>query len=487
MSTAALTTLQSDPVAFRKALEVDAGSGPKPFGEVMDPWQRQDFEALDPACRRIVGKQVQVQYNRAWLERPRGHSKTTDIGVVCLYLLFASRRKITGCVAAADKDQANLLRNAMDGLVRVNPWLGQFVEVQRHEIVNKHTGSTLKVMSSDAASAFGETPDFIVCDELTHWPKDELWQALYSSAPKRPHCLLLVICNAGFMDSWQFPLRESIRSLDNWYFHSLQGPQATWQKPGDLEEQEKTLPRKAYLRLWENVWSPGSGDALDYDLIEAAICLKGPQPWKQKEFGYVGGLDIGVKKDHSACCVLGCHGVTGRVALADLKSWAPPKGGQVSLEAVRDYVFDAHKRFHFAKLLYDPWQAELMAQELRRYGVPAEPVVFSGQNLNKMATALLEAFNNRNIDLYRDEKLIKDLKRLTIVEKPYGFKLESTRDTSGHADSATAMAIALPYANKRAMGGIWASHPTGHSIMRQTPIGVRFGRARCNFNPRRPR
>ena len=68
---------------------------------------------------------------------------------------------------------------------------------------------------------------------------------------------------------------------------------------------------------------------------------------------------------------------------------------------------------------------------------------FVGQNLDKMASTLLDCFNSRLIHLYNDAHLIRDLGRLSIVEKSYGYRLQSTRDADGHADRATALAIAL--------------------------------------------
>ena len=51
--------------------------------------------------------------------------------------------------------------------------------------------------------------------------------------------------------------------------------------------------------------------------------------------------------------------------------------------------------------------------------------------------------------MYRDEKLIGDLARLTIVERQFGYKLEAAHDAEhGHADTAFALAIALPAATK---------------------------------------
>ena len=88
-----LRDLATDPAAFRAALRIDADAGPRLFGESLDDWQRRDFEILDPACRAIVGQDVEAKYRRAWIERPRGHSKTSDIAAVasgCCLLRLAS-------------------------------------------------------------------------------------------------------------------------------------------------------------------------------------------------------------------------------------------------------------------------------------------------------------------------------------------------------------------------------------------------------------
>ena len=169
MDATVLKNLATDPAAFRAALRIDADAGPRLFGESLDDWQRRDFEILDPACRAIVGQDVEAKYRRAWIERPRGHSKTSDIAAVALWLLFASRRKLSGVAAAADKDQAALLRSAILGYTRFNPWLSQFVNVQAYVVKNPHTASELRILSSDVATSWGVTPDFIVADELAHW------------------------------------------------------------------------------------------------------------------------------------------------------------------------------------------------------------------------------------------------------------------------------------------------------------------------------
>ncbi len=96
-------------------------------------------------------------------------------------------------------------------------------------------------------------------------------------------------------------------------------------------------------------------------------------------------------------------------------------------------------------LRFDPFQAELLSQDLRNANIHTEEVPFVGKNLSVMASKLIETFRAGQIDLYRDEQLIRDLSRLTIVERSFGYKLEAAPDSeNGHADLAFALAIALP-------------------------------------------
>ena len=103
--------------------------------------------------------------------------------------------------------------------------------------MNSHTGSELRIISSDAPSSYGILCDFIVCDEVVHWARRDLWDSLLSTAGKRSRCVLVVITNAGFRESWQFKLRESIRDDAAWYFSRLDGPTASWITDEALDEQ----------------------------------------------------------------------------------------------------------------------------------------------------------------------------------------------------------------------------------------------------------
>ncbi len=161
--------------------------------------------------------------------------------------------------------------------------------------------------------------------------------------------------------------------------------------------------------------------------------------------------------------------------LAHVQSWRPIVG-KVDLTAVREDVLAAHRRFRFTGCYYDPFQAALMAQDLGRQNVPMREFQFVGRNLNTMASKLIETFRTREIDLYRDEKLIGDLTRLTIVERQFGYKLEAVRDAEhGHADTAFALAIALPAATEllQSAGLSWGGVIKANEI--RTPVRSMWG------------
>src|SRR5262249_55188937 len=155
-----------------------------PYSELAEDWQEQDFAALDPAWLRLSGRDVEVKHQRAYLQRPRGHSKTSDIGLSCLWVLCFSPRPLSGLAAAADRDQAGLLLGCIKRLVDLNEWMRPLIQLTNYRAVNEKTGSSLDVISADVASSWGHKPDYLVLDELPVWSKPDLWHSLFSAAAK---------------------------------------------------------------------------------------------------------------------------------------------------------------------------------------------------------------------------------------------------------------------------------------------------------------
>jgi len=466
ISTKLFQKYANDPAAFREALTVDVDGIARRFGEVMDPWQRADFAALDPALMRAAGRSTEPAKMRAYLERPRGHSKTTDLAVTAVWALAFATRPLRGYCYAADQDQAALLKQAMETVLRLNPWLGQILESKRGGIENTAKGhpgegGNLRIETSDVGSSFGILPDIIIADELTHWKGDgSLWHSLLSSAAKRSNCLLVTISNAGFAVSWQWAVREAARLDPDWIFSRLDGPVASWLTPERLAEQQRMLPAIAYARLWRNQWSTGGGDALTEQDINAAF-LDSLQPMTGKESDYIfcGGLDLGLTRDCAALVVLGIPdgGRAGRIRLAHNRLWRPTLGKKINLIEVERHILDIDRQFGLENVAFDPWQAELLAQRLeadtehrsrnarRLFGNKPwmREVPPTGANIREQATLVIESFVDHRFQFYDCEPLRQDLHKLRVEERSYGVRLTSPRDGDGHGDTFSAFALAL--------------------------------------------
>lgn len=432
----------ADPMAFLDDLIIPGARGAVRFGDVMAPFQRERFAALVPALLAVArGKQPPI--GRHWWEATKGASKDSDLAAALLWLLVLSRRPLECQIGAADADQADELRKAARAILHLNPWLAAWVDVQSSRLVCEKTGATATIIAADVAGSHGARPDVLILNELSHVTKREFAENLADNAAKVPHGLMIVATNAGNVESWQYRWREIARTTpERWGFHLWARP-APWLDAAEIKEAKRRNSVARYLRLFEGVSSRG-GDALDAASIEDAITLDGPDLIPNDDFGHCIGLDLSTKRDHSAVVVLGGDWRRRRVRLAHCESWAPVDG-QVDLQAVQTTTENLARRYG-ATVYFDPHQAHLMAQQLRSRGIHCVEVPFVGQNLNRMASAVLQTFRERRIDLYRDDALLADLSKLSIVERSFGYKLEAPADEMGHADRAFALAIALPAA-----------------------------------------
>lgn len=461
------------PASFRHDLMVDADGSVKQFGTIVDPWQIPDFAAIDAGLKRCNGRANEsAGPMRAYVERPRGHSKTTDLAITVVWALAFATRPIKGYAFAADQDQAALLKNAVDVLLRLNPLLGRILQVQKNSVVNiakghPGYGSTLEISTSDVASSYGILPDLVICDELTHWEGDgSLWHSIISSVAKRSSCLLVVISNAGFVESWQWNVREAIREDESWHFSRLEGPQASWLSQKTLDEQRRLLPGKAFDRLWLNLWSSGAGDVVDPELIEAAFDESlGPMSGREHGYLFVAGVDLSKTRDNSAICVLAVpnDGMGGRIRLAHTKVWRP-MGQKIDMLEVEKHILDLDKTYGLEFCAFDGYETEHLAQTLeadsghlarnvrRHYSeepwmrtIPPTPA-----NIRQQATLVIEGFHDHRFQFFPCDDLRRDLRRLRAEEKSYGIKLTSPRsmDGSGHGDLASAFLVALLLAHE---------------------------------------
>ena len=182
----------SDRHAFRRE-QVILPSG-KRLGEAEEPWQTANvFAPLD--ARNGDGPKYRLLY----FELHRGAAKSAVLAAEALAtgILDADTRVY---FLSGDKDQAGIANDMLQGYIRRNPALESSFRVYRDEIVVPATDTRIKVLSSDAPTSYGlgglSRRVLFLADELWVWSGRQLWDAIFTAAPKSEDWRIIIASNA---------------------------------------------------------------------------------------------------------------------------------------------------------------------------------------------------------------------------------------------------------------------------------------------------
>jgi len=313
-------------------------------------------------------------------------------------------------------------------------------------VVNRHTGSTLDVISSDAPTSMGLLLDFAICDEVTQWRDRALFDAIFSAVAKKKTCALILLSNAGWQGHWSFPLWQSVQNDPVWFAHTFNGF-ASWIDPAAVAEQQRLLPESAFRRYWLNEWTEENEDGIPPSLIDAVTSPGSPPYSLPRELSFaVGGVDLALRRNSAAFAVCAVDRSARKVRTLHVKVWRPPAGGEIDIDSVEAHILETARRLQIVEVLLDPWGSGQLAQRLNKRGCYARQIPPSQGNLDVQARTIHEGFREGQFTLFSYEDgatLVTDLKRLSIVEKAglgnTAFRLVSPTDSSGHhGDAASA-------------------------------------------------
>ena len=440
--------------AFYRGLTIEGQTGKRIFENVITDFQREFFEDIADSLEslRIGGMPARQRF---WLERTKKASKDADLAIIVLWLTCFPHKPFFGQIAAADKDQAGIVKERISHLLEHNKWLNEHVELVQWEIRSKkplESGDPMAkvvIMSSDIGGAHGGTPDLLIVNELSHVTKWEFVENLMDNADGVVQGIVIVATNAGHRNTPAWQWRKNAVVSEDWSVHVLAAP-APWHSKAKLEDSRRRNPIGRYNRLWLGKWQSGTGDAISEEKIAAAFAgMRGPVIRPESGWEYLLGLDLGVKHDHSGLMVLGVNQSLQRAKTAYWRGWAPdPSTGEVYLPDVERAILECVTIYRPSVMFYDPSQAILMAQRVRARVACREMSFSRPSNLMAMASCFVQMLNEERLECYDDgdNRLRGDIAKFRIVEKSYGYRLEATSDDSGHADVGTALLICCPYA-----------------------------------------
>jgi len=141
-------------------------------GEAPQPWQWEDAKAI---------LNVRGPPNH-FMTRPRGGSKTTDLGGIALTVLLTQAPPGSRCYAlAADREQGRLLLDSIRGFATRTAYLQDQLDFTANRVAAPGADVTLEVLAADAAGSWGLRPYFVVIDELAQWAETTRSQQLLES------------------------------------------------------------------------------------------------------------------------------------------------------------------------------------------------------------------------------------------------------------------------------------------------------------------
>jgi phage terminase large subunit-like protein len=283
-----------------------------------------------------------------------------------------------------------------------------------------------------------------------------------SAVPKVATGRLVVLTTAGDPAHWSARVRDHALASPRWRVREVPGP-TPWVDPAALEEQRALLTPSAYARLHLNEWTAAEDRLTNIDDLRACVTLDGPLEHEQG-VRYAIGLDLGLVNDRAVGVV--CHlerpssGLpspaailagtdqaprpAGRVVLDRMEVWAGTRAAPVQLQAVEEWVLEAHHAYRRPPLVFDPFQAVGMAQRLERRGVRAVPFTFSSGSVGRLASTLYRLLRDRRLALPDDPDLIDELANVRLRETTPGvFRMD--HDPGRHDDRAIALALAAQH------------------------------------------
>lgn len=168
-------------------------------------WRGQPFALSDwqaEIVRNIFGWKRQDgnrRYRTVFIGLPRKNGKTTLAAGLALYALYCDNEPGAQVInAAADREQAALCFDSAKGMVENEPELMHRSQVYRRSMTVPNTGSSYKVLSSEAFTKHGLSVSFAGIDELHAWPDRELYDVLTTSMGARRQPLTVITTTAGF-------------------------------------------------------------------------------------------------------------------------------------------------------------------------------------------------------------------------------------------------------------------------------------------------
>lgn len=411
------------------------------------PWQNELTGMVH--ARRADGR---LRHREALIGLPRKNGKSALGSGLGLYglMMGSDGSEIYSC--AADKDQARIVFGVARRMVETDPFLSEQITCYRDTLEYTSTGSTYKVLSSEAFTKEGLNPTEIIYDELHAAPTDELYNVMAEAQGARIDPLFIIITTAGVksdqtgQDSicyrrYQYGMKvASGEIVDPTFFMAWYGaPEeddyrltATHMRAnpgyGDLIDPEDFTSvlskvseadfRTKRLNQWVNTarsWLPQGSWKLCFENDRPSI-LQCPR-------GVILGFDGSKSGDSTALVVVSVEKIPQVAVLALWEKDPDDNNWRVPRNEVREAIRQACRDYDVREIVWDEWLWLDSAEELTDEGLP---ILIFPQTISTMGPATQKFFERvvaQTIIHDNDPRLIRHLDNATTKTDARGTRI----------------------------------------------------------------
>lgn len=402
---------------------------------------------------------------------PKKNGKSTLLGALALFHV-CTENDAECVIAAASRDQAQIMLRQAQGFIRRSPALQKLLQVKQREIVHKKLGGRVRILASDVDTADGVIPTLALVDELHRHKTPDLYGVFRDGLGPRDGKLVTISTAGADQNSALWKMRQAALNagMERDGSYTRAGSKSfvlhEWSLPPDADlddiELVKTanpLPLMTVDRLRERHDSP-SMVPWQWARFACNVWTQGEEAWlpigvwdRCEEPGSIPdgapvwlGIDLGLKHDSAAIVAISEEGDRWR---AEARIIIPPTDGtSLDIAAVEAVVREAAEKWDVQSAAYDPWRFERSAQILGDEGLLMVEFPMNNARMAPASEGLHEAIMGGKIVHDGDPEFASHINSGIPTETERGWRL-TKRKAKDKIDALIALCIAYDIATRQ--------------------------------------
>lgn len=343
-------------------------------------------------------------------------------------------------------DQAKIALQGVKDLINNSLILRRLIIRETSDTLELSNGATFKALPASSRSGRGLPCPLLIFDELSHAIDTEtgnaagssLYQALSPSVAQFGKSGKILMLSSPWIQSGIFwDLYKQARSGNFPHMYVAQAP--TWEINPTISQEfletEKARDPELFRVEFGAEFTHNIASFLDSNLVDSAVnyCRSVLRPLPEFKGKYILSLDPSKgNRDRYTACI--CHLDRHRLIMDLLHEFKPSiRDGnktQVAIAEVEDWILQHNELYGFSRAVLDQYNSVGTIQRLKGK-LPISELTWTSQSKTAAYSGLRELVNGGNLDLYPHNKVIQELKGLTVR-----YRSNGTWDVSGGSGAA---------------------------------------------------